>query len=74
LLHDVDAPLLTVNVESDKALAYAGSQLLAMQNRRGAKKITRGGNGHAAADDALDEVAPGERLQNAFFGPFLNWL
>jgi hypothetical protein len=35
LLHDIDAPLLTVNVESDEALAHAGSQLLAMQYRGG---------------------------------------
>jgi len=50
LLHDIDAPLLTVNVESDEALAHAGSQLLAMQYRGGAKKITSGGDGHTAAD------------------------
>ena len=58
MLHDIDAPLLTVNVESDEALAHAGSQLLAMQYRGGAKKITSGGDGHTAADDAFNEVAP----------------
>jgi hypothetical protein len=58
LLHDIDPPLLTVNVESNEALAHAGSQLLSLQHRGGTKKITGGGDGDAAADDAFDEVAP----------------
>ena len=42
LFHDVNAALLTVDVESDQPFAYAGSQLLALQERGGAKQIARG--------------------------------
>ena len=74
LLHDIDAPLLTVDVESNQPLAYASSQLLALQKRGGAKQIARGRNCHAAGDDAFDEVAPGDSFRHVFFRQVFDYL
>src|SRR5215472_18181879 len=56
LLHDVDAALLAVDVESDQALTKAW-RLLA-EHRRASKQIGRRGSCNAAGDDSLYKVAP----------------
>ena len=61
LLHDVNAPLLAVDIDGDEPLARTDSRGLA-QHRGGAEEIACRGDGHAARDDSFDKRASRDRL------------